>query len=227
MPTWVEPVKAIMSTSMWRPSAWPAVSPKPGSTCSTPSGTAGFGRQFGDAQRGERRLLGGLQDDGVAGGECRAQLPGGHHQRIVPRHHGGHHADGLAGDEGDRVRAIGRDLVIDSCRRLRAYHWMAWIEPGMSPPAEAEMGFPMSRVSSSASSSVCLSDELGELQHHLLALARMAGATRALLEDRAGRRHGAVHVLRVAFRDLGQHPAVDRRDAVEGPARGRRPRTCR
>ena len=38
MPTSVEPVNAIMSTSGWRPSAWPAVSPKPGTTCRTPSG---------------------------------------------------------------------------------------------------------------------------------------------------------------------------------------------
>src|SRR3546814_18886779 len=30
LPTSVEPVKAMQSTSMWRPRAWPAVSPKPG-----------------------------------------------------------------------------------------------------------------------------------------------------------------------------------------------------
>ena len=38
LPTSVEPVNASTSTSMWRPSAWPAVSPKPGSTLNTPSG---------------------------------------------------------------------------------------------------------------------------------------------------------------------------------------------
>src|SRR5258708_28609731 len=38
LPTSVDPVKAMTSTSMWRPSAWPAVSPKPGRTLNTPSG---------------------------------------------------------------------------------------------------------------------------------------------------------------------------------------------
>ncbi|TIS85215.1 MAG: amino acid transporter [Mesorhizobium sp.] len=38
LPTAVDPVKARQSTSMWRPSAWPAVSPRPGTTLSTPAG---------------------------------------------------------------------------------------------------------------------------------------------------------------------------------------------
>jgi len=39
LPTSAEPVKATQSTSSCRPSAWPAVSPKPGRTLRTPSGT--------------------------------------------------------------------------------------------------------------------------------------------------------------------------------------------
>src|SRR5205807_1777969 len=38
-------------------------------------GEAGFLGQGGDAQRGQRRLLGGLEDDGAAGGEGRSPLP--------------------------------------------------------------------------------------------------------------------------------------------------------
>ncbi|MNO93857.1 hypothetical protein D3C76_854640 [compost metagenome] len=38
LPTWVEPVNTSASTSMCRPRALPAVSPRPGTTFSTPSG---------------------------------------------------------------------------------------------------------------------------------------------------------------------------------------------
>ena len=50
----------------------------------------------------------------------------------------------------------------------------------------------------------------------------MTGAPAALLEGGAGRRHGTIHVLRIAFRDLSQHTAIDGGDTVEGLARGRR-----
>ena len=38
LPISPEPVNVTQSTSMWRPSACPAVSPKPGRTLNTPSG---------------------------------------------------------------------------------------------------------------------------------------------------------------------------------------------
>ena len=41
--------------------------------------------EAGDVEGGEGRLLRGLEDDGAAGGEGRAQLPGEHHEREVPR----------------------------------------------------------------------------------------------------------------------------------------------
>ena len=182
---------------------------------------SGFGGQFGDAERGERRLLGGLQDDGIARGEGRAELPGGHHQGIVPRHHGGHHADGLAGDQGHRVRAIGRNFVIllVGCFAVP----LDGLRGGRNVAARRG-GDGLSHVEGFEQGQfvAVLEDEFGEARQHLLALLRMAGAPAALFEGRAGRRNGAVHVLRIAFRDLGQHTAIDRRDAVEGPARGRR-----
>ena len=84
-PTSVEPVKETTSMSGWRPIAWPAVSPKPGSTLSTPAGTPSLGRQLGEAQRGERRLLGRLQHGRAAGSERRRELPGRHEQRESSR----------------------------------------------------------------------------------------------------------------------------------------------
>ena len=62
-PTSLEPVKASLSTSMWRPSAWPAVSPKPGRTLNTPSGTpasaassASASATIGDCSAGLRTI---------------------------------------------------------------------------------------------------------------------------------------------------------------------------
>src|SRR5262249_42204635 len=48
-------------------------------------GEAGLLRQGGDAQGGQRRLLGRVQDDGAAGRKGRTPLPRLHQEREVPR----------------------------------------------------------------------------------------------------------------------------------------------
>ena len=98
LPTSVEPVKATLSTSGWRTSRSPAVSPMPVTMLTTPAGNAGLGDQVGEAQRGQRRLLGGLEHERAAGGERRRDLLHRHHQREVPRHDLGADADRLAPD---------------------------------------------------------------------------------------------------------------------------------
>ena len=107
-PTTVEPVNATLSTPGWSTSAAP-VSPSPVSTLSVPSGKPGLERQLAEAQRGQRRLLGGLQHDRAAGGERRGDLPGRHQQREVPGHDLGADADRLAQrvDRGRRGRRPG------------------------------------------------------------------------------------------------------------------------
>jgi hypothetical protein len=57
-----------------------------------------LGQQLAELQRGERRLLGRLEHAGVARGQCRAELPCRHHQRVIPRCDGGHDADRVAAD---------------------------------------------------------------------------------------------------------------------------------
>ncbi|MCY1401807.1 hypothetical protein D9M71_169310 [compost metagenome] len=47
-------------------------------------------------QDGQRGVLGGLEDQRVAGGKRRRDLPGRHHQRVVPGGDGGHHAHRVA-----------------------------------------------------------------------------------------------------------------------------------
>ena len=83
----------------------------------TPGGSS-FGQQCRELERGERGLLGGLQHQGVAGGERRGDLPGEHHQRIVPR--------GDRGDDADRIAADHAGVpgeVLPGCESLgRAAH---------------------------------------------------------------------------------------------------------
>src|SRR5207245_4126165 len=55
-----------------------------------------FGYQLAEAQRSERGLFGGLENDGVAAGERRTELPRGHQEREVPRDNLAADADRLA-----------------------------------------------------------------------------------------------------------------------------------
>ena len=57
-----------------------------------------LGRELGQPQRRQRRRLGGLEHDRVAGRQRRADLPDRHHQRVVPRRDLADHADRLAPD---------------------------------------------------------------------------------------------------------------------------------
>ena len=50
-----------------------------------PARQVGLLQNLGEDQRAERRGLGGLDDDSVAGGEGGRDLPGEHEQREVPR----------------------------------------------------------------------------------------------------------------------------------------------
>lgn len=56
---------------------------------------AGLGGGLREHQRGERGQLGGLQDDRVARGDRREDLPGGHLEGIVPGRDGADDADGF------------------------------------------------------------------------------------------------------------------------------------
>jgi len=60
------------------------------------SGREDAGGQFGQAERGQRRQLGRLEDDGASRRQGRRHLPGRHVERVVPRSDGAHHADGIA-----------------------------------------------------------------------------------------------------------------------------------
>ena len=100
--TW--PVKAILSTSGCTTRAAPVVSPMPLTRLMTPAGKPASMASSPMRRRGQRRLLGGLHDDGVAARQGRAPLPGQHQQREVPR-------DDLA-DDADRLpQRVGQEVA--------------------------------------------------------------------------------------------------------------------
>ncbi|MNK86103.1 hypothetical protein D3C87_1060060 [compost metagenome] len=64
------------------------------------------GDQLGEDHDRQRRLLGRLEHDAVAGGQCRGEFPGGHQQREVPRNDLPDHAQRF-------VEVIGRGQFVD------------------------------------------------------------------------------------------------------------------
>src|SRR5699024_1313240 len=59
--------------------------------------------EFGEDEDRRRGLLGRFEDDAVAGGERRGQLPGGHEQGEVPRNDLSDHAEGLLDRKSTRL----------------------------------------------------------------------------------------------------------------------------
>ena len=70
--------------------------PNPVTMLTTPVGQPGLLHQLAEAQRRQRRLLGGLEHDGAAARQRRRELPCRHQQREVPRDDLADHADRLA-----------------------------------------------------------------------------------------------------------------------------------
>ncbi len=116
-PISVEPVKESLRTSGLLVSSPPTAPAEPVTTLNTPAGDPGAIRQFGQRQRGKRRLAGRFQDHGAAGGQRRARFAGDHRRREVPRRDGGGNADGLLNHQQALVGLGGREW----CRRRCAY----------------------------------------------------------------------------------------------------------
>ena len=93
-PVAVEPVKETFAIPGCAAMAAAGGGAEPGDDVHHPGREADLGDELGEAQAGQRRELGRLHHDGVAGREGRAELPPAEHQREVPR-------DDLA-DDADR-----------------------------------------------------------------------------------------------------------------------------
>ena len=108
LPTSVEPVNAILSTSGCRTSAPPAVGPKPGTMLTTPSGTPASSSSSPRRSAVSGVCSAGFSTHGVAARERRPELPRRHQEREVPRDDLPAHADRLAQRVVEEGR-VGRD----------------------------------------------------------------------------------------------------------------------
>ena len=114
LPTAVEPVKPILRTVGLPVSSPPmagASSASPVTIWKTPGGHARAVGELGQRERRERRLLGGLADDRVAGGQRRRGLARDHRRGEVPGRDAAADADGLLEHDDARAGLLGRDGV--------------------------------------------------------------------------------------------------------------------
>ena len=163
----------------------------------------------GQAEWSELRWL---DDDGVAGGERRTDLPGPEHQRGVPRHDQcgdtgrveSHGVRGLGAIDHrvlHRSRPVGEELDVP-CGSRHAVPW-ATCEEGTVVVAvhHLEVGHPAD-------------DGVGEAVEDLTAALRPEGRPRR--EGRSGCCDRSVHLGGAGRRDVAEHTAVDRTEDLVG-----------
>ncbi len=167
-------------------------------------------------QGGQRGAGGGLEDDRVAGGEGRPDLPAGHHDRVVPRRDRGDHADRLAPDHRGEA---GRVLV----DRLAFHEACATGEEAQVVDDDRDLvdgganGLAGVLRLEAAELLAARLEGVGELEQHPAPL----GGRRVLpgLEGGRGRVGGAIHVLGIRRLDPRDDLAVGRVLDIERLAR--------
>ena len=181
-------------------------------------GDARLGGELGQRERHDRRLLGGLEDDGVARGQRRRELPRRHQDRVVPRHDHADHADRLARDQADHARPGRPDLAVDLVDGLgevaEAGHGAADLALGVADRLAHVDGDHRRELVAVAL------DQVGEAEQDGAALARREARPRARLERAARGGDGAVDVLGVAGGDVEDGLARHGADARERRAGG-------
>ena len=123
----------------------------------------------------------GLRMKRVAGRERRADLPGRHDQREVPRHDRADHADRLARDERERVGTGGRHFVVHLVDRLGVPGDAARARRDVHREAVADRLAHVERLEQRELVAV-REHQFREAQQHALALARRLPRPRAALE---------------------------------------------
>ncbi len=165
-------------------------------------GNAGFERQLGQAQRGQRRLLGRLEHHRISHRQGRAQFPGGHDHREVPRHHQPDHADRLFHDQRQIVGAGRADLAIHLVAGL------AVILDAVAGGADVDGQRVRDRLAhrdgfQQRQLFLVGAHQLGEFQQNAFTLPRLAAGPAPILEGGAGGLDGLVDDAGVALGDFG------------------------
>ena len=118
LPVPTEPVKVMASTSGLSSIAWPTTEPVPMTRLSTPFGRPARLQDVDERPGAAGHEVGRLEDDGVAVGERRRDLPGRDGDREVPRR-----------DDADDADRLARDLDADA----RAHRRQRSRRPGAAP----------------------------------------------------------------------------------------------
>jgi ParB family chromosome partitioning protein len=167
---------------------------------------AGFLEQLAEAQRRERRLLGRLEDDGIAAGQGGAELPGGHQQREVPGDDLPDDADRLAQRVVQHAHARRRDrdgLAFDLGRPTGVVAEVVDDERNVGDARDADRLAIVERLELRELLGVGL-DQVGQLPDRAAALGRGHAAPRTALEGAPRRAHGAIDVFLLTGCHLGK-----------------------
>ncbi len=179
---------------------------------------AGLERELAEAQRGQRRLLGGLEDQRAAGGEGRGDLPDRHQQREVPGHDLSADADRLAQRVDEEVAARDRDRLALDLGRPAGVVAQVGDRAGDVAAGGGERLAVVERLDLGELVAVCL-DQLGERVDHPGALGGRELSHRPV-ERGAGGLGGAADVVGAGVGDLADRLAGRRVDRLEGAAVG-------
>lgn len=115
-----EPVKAILAMSGWLTRGGAHVLARAAHDVHDARRETRQLEELGECDGGSAGELGRLDDEGVAGGQARRQLPRQEQQRRVPCGDGGHHAQGFPSREDELVRLVYRqDGAFDLVRQPR------------------------------------------------------------------------------------------------------------
>ena len=147
LPTSVEPVKQTLRTSGWVTNRSPTTEPLPGMTVSTCSGRPASRASSPSRIGGQRGQLGGLEHDGVAGGQRGREAPAGDRHREVPGHDDADHAERLVERHVDAAghrdlpaeQPLGRaGVVVEAVADVAGLP--ARVAPGVAGVAHLELG---------------------------------------------------------------------------------------
>ncbi len=194
-------------------SASPASSPSPFTRLKTPCGSPASSKMPGPERCRQRRELGGLEHDGVAGRQGRAELPRLEHERRVPRRDEPGDADRLAVDvvelpAGHLVGVVGLrdDQVGEEAEVLgRAPRLAERLRDRQAGVEGLELGEP----------GVARLDDVGDAVQHARALAGQHPRPRSVGERAPGGGDGEVDVGLLAGRGLQVGLVRDRVEHVE------------
>lgn len=167
-------------------------------------GDAGFLGEAGHAEAGEGRLLGGLHDDGAAGGEGGAPFPGHHEHGEIPGDDLADDADGFFAGVAEVVAANGDGLAVDFVGVAGVVAEAVDREREIGSFAVAD-GFAVVERFEGGELGGFLFDEIGEFVHEAAAVAGVHSGPFAAIELLAGGFDGEVNIGSVAFGHAGDH----------------------